>query len=358
MINLPSLESASVKNKRVFVRCDFDVPLSEQSTINNQQLTILDDTRLVSGISTVEYLLEEGATVIAAGHLGRPAKQLTNEDLKFSLEPIAEWFVEEFPGASIKETHIGGFKAWKLKENFYILENLRFDEGEEKNDPSFSHKLAYISDVYVNEAFGASHRAHSSIAGVPSLIPHFAGFHLQKEIKILTNIIENPKKPFTFIVGGAKIETKLPLISKMHRFADYVLVGGELAEQNEVLIKEQHGITNDFKAMLLVAELNPNKTDISPMSIENFKQIIMRSSCIVWNGPMGFIEENHDFGTLELANAILKSSAYKVVGGGDTVAFLNKHGLLSKFDFVSTGGGAMLEFLSGVSLPGIIALQN
>lgn len=352
MINLPSLESADVKNKRVFVRCDFDIPL--EVVKSTQQVAISDDTRLVSGASTIEYLLENNATVIAAGHLGRPE----GYDEKLSIEPIVQWFAGEFPGTDIKPTHLGGLKAWKLKENFYILENLRFDKGEEENDSSFFHKLAYLADIYVNEAFGASHRSHASIVGVASLIPHFAGFHLQKEIKILTNIIENPRKPFTFIVGGAKIETKLPLISKMHKFADYVLVGGELAEQDRVLIEEQHKNTVNQKAMLLIADLNSDKTDITQKSLENFLQIVSRSGCIVWNGPMGFLEKGFTDSTELLAKGVLESGAYKVVGGGDTIAFLNKHNLLDKFDFVSVGGGAMLEFLSGQTLPGILALQS
>lgn len=382
--SLPSLESADVKGKRVFVRCDFDVPLSQQTTDNRQQTTIADDTRLISGISTIEYLLENGATVIAGGHLGRPGGQFQIPALpagrsnfkfqitepQFSLKPVAKWFAQEFPGTSVKQTHIGGFSAWKLKENFYILENLRFYKEEEENDSAFVHKLAYLADVYVNEAFGSSHRSHASITGVPILLPHFAGFHFQKEIKILNSVIENPRRPFTFIVGGAKIETKLPLISRMHRFADYVLVGGELAEQGKVLIEEQHRNILEQKAMLLVADLNTDKTDITQMSLENFLQIVSRSKCIVWNGPMGIIEisnskyqianrdEDSSVSTLKLAEAIIASSAYKVVGGGDTIGFLNKHGLLDKFDFASTGGGAMLEFLSGESLPGLIALQN
>ena len=369
---LPSLESANVNEKRVFVRCDFDVPLSEQpaspagrSTINNQQLTVADDTRLVSAVSTIEYLLEQGATVIAAGHLGRPGDQYQISNIKsqmfeneFSLRPIAEWFAEEFPGASLYKMQLNGFPAWQIKRNFYILENLRLFDGEEANSQEFAEKLADLADIYINEAFGSSHRAHTSMIGVPKLLPHYAGFHLSKEVKILSNLLANPKRPLTIIVGGAKIETKLPLVSKMHSFADYVLVGGELAEQDKILIKEQHKDITSQKALLIVADLNKDKSDITNMSLENFLQIISRSKCVVWNGPLGFIEEGMVESSLKLAEAIIASSAYKVVGGGDTVAFLNQHNLLSKFDFVSTGGGAMLQFLSGKSLPGIIALQN
>lgn len=347
MIYLAGLDKVNVNNKRVIVRCDFDVPLDGDKKI-------LDDTRLVSSVSTIEFLIENGATVILVGHLGRPK----GNDPDLSLEPVARWFEEEFPGIEVKKTHLGEFEGWKLRENLYLLENLRFYEEEEKNDSSFSHKLAYLGDIYVNEAFGSSHRAHASIVGVAGLLPHFAGFHLRKEITILSNLIDNPKRPFTFIVGGAKIETKLPLISKMHKFADYVLVGGQIAEQAKVLIEEQHRKGPNEKAMLFVADSTIDKNNITQNSLENFIQIISRSSCIVWNGPMGFIENGFTNTTEDLANAIQKTNAYKVIGGGDTIGFLNQKNMLNKFDFVSVGGGAMLEFLAGESLPGIIALQD
>ncbi len=341
-----NLSDARVKGKRVLVRCDFDVPINAGK--------IEDDSRIVSGISTIEYLLDEGATVIAAGHLGRP----DGFSEKLSTRIIAEWFDKELSGISISATHIGGLKAFKLKDNFYLLENLRFDKGEEENSNEFAHKLAYISDIYVNEAFSVSHRAHASVVGVAKLLPHFAGFHLTKEIKVLSKILNNPKRPLTMIIGGAKIETKLPLISNMHRFADYVLVGGELAEQTKVLVKEQHEKITGQKAMLFVADLNSDKFDITVNSIENFEQIIERSETIVWNGPMGFIEEGHTNGTIELAKLINDSKAYKVIGGGDTIGFLQNKNLIDKFDFISVGGGAMLEFLAGIKLPGLEVLEK
>lgn len=344
--NLPNLQTAKVGDKKVFVRCDLDVPINDSK--------IVDDTRLVSCISTLEFILENGGTVIVGGHLGRPEK----EDPKFSLEIVAKWFAEEFGAGDLRKIEIDGFKAWRIKEKFYILENLRFYKGEEENSSEFSRKLASISDIYVNEAFGSSHRSHASIAGLPELLPHFAGFHFAKEVKILSSLIEDPKRPFTFVVGGAKIETKLPLISKMHKFADYVLVGGELAEQTKILAHEQHKVIPGHKAILLVAEQNSEKTDITEVSVENFEQIINSSACVVWNGPMGFIEERHDKGTRLLAEAIVKSSSYKVVGGGDTIGYLSKQGILNKFDFASAGGGAMLEFMAGISLPGVASLEN
>ncbi len=344
--NLPSLVDAEVRGKKVFLRCDLDVPLR-----NGQ---IIDDTRLIASISTVEHLLENGANVIVGGHLGRPE----GSESEMSLLPIAKWFASEFPGSSLIATQLGGTQAWKLKENLHILENLRFDPGEEKNDSAFTHKLAYISDLFVNEAFGSSHRAHSSIVGLPRLLPHFAGFHFIKEIKILSSLVENPRRPLTIIVGGAKIETKLPLISRMHKFADYVLVGGELAENDKELAIVAHEETPDKKSILLIADLTPDKKDITAHSSQNFSEVIKSSETIIWNGPMGEFETGNDTGTKEVSQAIIESNAYKVAGGGDTLGYLNKEGTNGKFSFVSVGGGAMLEFLSGESLPGILALQS
>lgn len=340
------MDSANVKGKRVFVRCDFDVPVTGEQ--------IDDDTRLVASISTIEFLLENGATVITAGHLGRPS----GRDEKLSLLPVAKWFADKFPGSSLHATHSNDLAGWKLRESFYLLENLRFDPGEEANDSVFAHKLAYTADLYVNEAFASSHRAHASIVLLPSLIPHFAGFHFQKEVKVLSGLLDNPMRPFTFVIGGAKIETKLPLISRMHKFADYVLIGGELAENDKELVQVAHEKMSDKKSILLVADLISDREDITEHSIQNFVQVIANSKTIVWNGPMGEFEKCFDLGSREIANAIVSSNAYSVVGGGDTVSFLSKEGLTGKFSFVSTGGGAMLEFLSGESLPGIIALQN
>lgn len=349
--DLPSLESARVTGKRVFVRCDFDVPLDEKSRIT-------DDTRLVSGVSTIEYLIEQGATVIAAGHLGRPNPVYGIQNTEYSLLPVAQWFTEEFPGSSLTETTLGEFKAWKIKENFYILENLRFYKGEEEDDPSFAGKLSRISDIYVNEAFGSSHRAHASIVGVCRLLPHFAGFHFQKEVRILSGVFRDPRRPLTVIIGGAKMETKLPLVSKMHRFSDFILVGGEVAESDQNILKEEHAQISGQKAQIIVAKLNQDRTDITPESLEGFEKIIAISHMIIWNGPMGFIEKGFGDSSLKLAKAILDSPAYKIVGGGDTLAFLNKYHLLDKFSFSSVGGGAMLDFLSSGNLPGILALQN
>lgn len=345
-IKIKSISDADVKNRKVFVRCDFDVPI-KSGEIN-------DDSRLLSGFETIKYLLEKDAKVIAAGHIGRPE----GEDAKLSTRIIARWFQKKFPYLEINEIETEGIKSWKLSDNFSVLENLRFDKGEEENSDEYSKKLASTAEIYVNEAFGVSHRKHASIFGVAEILPHFAGFHLMREIKILSKTIENPKRPLTFIIGGAKIETKLPLISKMHRIADFVLVGGELAEQTKILAKEQHTKISGQKAMLLVADLTSDTYDITLNSVKNFEQVIQESESIVWNGPMGLIEEEHTEATLELAKIIDKKNAYKVIGGGDTIGFLANKKLLDNYDLVSVGGGAMLEFLSGEKLPGIEALEK
>jgi phosphoglycerate kinase len=344
--DLKSVGDAKVKGKKVFVRCDFDVPVKNEK--------IEDDSRLISGLSTIEYLLKEGAVVIVAGHMGRPS----GEDAKYSVEIVAKWFARKFLDSKLTKTKIGELNGWKLNKNLFVLENLRFDPGEEKNDPEFSKKLAQTSDIYVNEAFAVAHRTHASITGIAALLPHYAGYHLVKEVKVLSKTLTDPKRPFTIIVGGAKIDTKLPLISKMHRLADYVLVGGELAEQTKVLAQETHKKITGQKAMLIIADLTSDTFDITPNSVENFEQAIEKSKTVVWNGPMGFIEEGHTNATLELAKVIGRSKAYRIIGGGDTTGFLMNEKLLDNFDFVSVGGGAMLEFLSGEKLPGLLALEN
>ena len=345
MDSLKVISDAEVKEKKVFVRCDFDATY--------EGLKVTDATRLISCISTLEYLLESDASVIAAGHLGRPE----GIDEKYSMFPVANWYAEQF-SSRLEEVKLGDFKAWKIKENFIILENLRFYKEEEENDSDFSNKLADLADIYVNEAFGSSHRKHASTYGVARLLPHFAGFHLAKEIKILNRILDNPIRPLTVIMGGAKIETKLPLISKMHTIADYVLVGGELAEQTKILAHEEHRKIRGKKAELIIAEMISDNSDITMQSVKDFEEIIYKNGMIVWNGPMGFLEKGKEETTLRVAQAIASSKAYKIVGGGDSVSFLNKHKLIDKFDFASVGGGAMLEYLSGEKLPGIEIIEK
>ncbi|OGH13931.1 MAG: hypothetical protein A2860_04385 [Candidatus Levybacteria bacterium RIFCSPHIGHO2_01_FULL_37_33] len=364
MIKLPDLKNTNVNGKRVFLRTDIDVPLSQQSTINNQQLTIADDTRLKESLETLNFLLQNGATVILAGHLGRPEGR--ENDL--TAQPVAKWYANEFrvQSSQFRVQNVGGFDGWRISDKLFLLENLRFNPGEESNPSTasgqvFARKLASLADIYVNDAFASSHRAHTSIVGIAKLLPHYAGFMLKKEIETLSSLLENPKRPLAVIIGGAKIETKLPVVEKMHQIADYVLIGGLIAEQTKVLLKVQHEKVEGRKSALLVADLNPDETDINENSVENFIQIINLSKTVIWNGPVGKTEgneDNHEIASYKLAKGIAESGAYTVVGGGDTIGYLKKIGLLEKFSFVSTGGGAMLEFLSGDKLPGIEVLTN
>lgn len=345
MIKLKKVQDADLQNKTVLLRADLDIPIEKGE--------ISDETRLKSSFDSINYLVSKAKKVILMGHLGRPG----GKDEKLSLKIVAHWYKSKLKG-SLNSSQYGDFEGWDILPNLSLLENLRFDPEEEKNDPEFAKKLSNLAQIYVNDAFASSHRAHASIVGVTKYLPSFAGLRLQKEVEELSKVLENPKRPFTIIIGGAKIETKLPLVEKMHHFADYVLVGGEIAENDKVLAKVAHEKLTNKISVLLVADLTNDKKDITEHSTQNFVQIINLSKTIVWNGPMGMFEQCFDLGTRGIAEAVANSKAHTVVGGGDTISFLEKEGLISQFSFVSMGGGAMLEFLAGEKLPGIEALEN
>ncbi|HUD09382.1 MAG TPA: phosphoglycerate kinase [Patescibacteria group bacterium] len=357
-MNLKSVKNADVKNKTVMLRADLDVPI--------QSSQIADDTRLRAWFPTLNYLLEEGATIIIVGHLGRPSPRITNHesriknyDKEFSLRPVALWIKDKLRSQNEpKETKVGEFEGWEITDKIFLLENIRFYPEEEKNDPQFAKRLAQIAQVYVNDAFASSHRAHVSIVGITKFLPSFAGLRLLEEVKVLSGVLENPKRPLGVVIGGAKIETKLPLVEEMHGFADYILVGGEIVENDKVLLKIAHEKVHS-QSVLLMADTIENKQDITLRSVENFLQVLKNVQTIVWNGPLGQIEvEEYQKGTQILAEGILKIPAFTIVGGGDTIGFLKKKNLLKSFSFVSTGGGAMLEFLAGEKLPGIVVLEQ
>lgn len=367
-MNLPLLEKAKVSGKTVFLRVDLDVPLSKFK-VQNSEFRIEDDTRLVASLKTIEYLLKHNAKIIISGHLGRPKpvhQALGVRRQEFSLLPVAHWFVKTLKHNSqfiIHASKLGEFKGWEIGHRLFLLENLRFYPGEEANDPGFAKKLASLADIYVNDAFAMCHRNHASVAGVPKFLPHFAGLRLQKEVETLTWVIENPKRPLVVIIGGKKIETKLPLVEKMRRIADYVLVGGKIASESKVLVKVQHEKIVGHKSVLIVADTNVKGFDITEKDAENFLQIISLARTIIWNGSMGIIGTKRqnlssEAGTKKIAEGILKTTAYSVVGGGDTVEFLNKLRIINRFSFVSTGGGAMLSFLSQKFMPGLKALTS
>lgn len=329
------LSEIDLQNKKIFLRADLDVPLTSDGLEESA-------TRLTNLRETVEYLTSAGCEILIAGHIDRPERKdpaLSTKNLLPYLENILDksiLFQEEI------EKPVKGL--------IVLLENLRFWEGEVANDLEFAKKLASGADVYVNEAFGNSHRAHASMVTLPKLLPHAAGFHLENEVNELSKLLSSSVRPFVAIVGGVKIETKIPLIENLAKTADFVLVGGKLPV-------EIANNDNKFSSNVIIATHTEDKKDIDKASIDRFREVIGQAKTVVWNGPMGKFEENFANGSLEIAKAIIESGAYSVVGGGETTQFLASRGLLPKFSFVSAGGGAMLEFLSGKKLPALEALE-
>ncbi|MDD2697138.1 MAG: phosphoglycerate kinase [Candidatus Pacebacteria bacterium] len=346
---MKTLRDFKLQNKRVLLRSDFNVPLGDKGEI-------LDDFRIKATLPTIKYLMENGAKIILMSHLGRPEGKVVE---KWKMTPIQDRLMEYLDLSITKAPDCLGSEiekwTWEMNSGeILLLENLRFHKEEEKNDDDFARSLAKLGDIYVNDAFGASHRAHASIVGVPKYLPSAAGFLLEKEIEVLSKIMENPQKPLVAIVGGAKVETKTELINKISEIAEFVLVGGlinkEIKEKN---IKLKH----PQKILGPIDEMDEGK-DIGTGTIDLFKEKINLAKTIFWNGPLGQIEkEEFSKGTKEIAEAIIKSNVFSVVGGGETVDLINKLGLIEKFNHVSTGGGAMLEFMSGEKLPGIEALK-
>lgn len=314
-MNLPRLENLDVSGKRVIVRADLDFDPSD-----NQNL------RFTSLTSTLDFIKEKGGKIILIGHRGRPEGRV---DMSLSLMPFKSLFSEW--GAEVEE-------------------NLRFDPGEEANDPEFARKLASLGDVYVNEAFAVSHREHASIIGIPQYLPHAAGFRFVLEIEKLNKIVAGPKRPVISIISGVK-DDKLTYINDFSKISNMVLVAGRLPD----LIADEDPLRRNPK--VIVANLIQDKEDITIHSMEAFEAQIKGAGTIVLSGPIGrFEDEGHRQGTQRIFKAVVDSDAYRVAGGGDTeraIAFLN---LKDKFDWISVGGGAMLTFLSTGTLPGYQAL--
>jgi len=348
------LKDLDLRQKRVLVRCDFNVPLSQQRGI------ILDDFRIRKTIPTIKYLKEKRAKIILMSHLGRPA-EIKNEKLKikkFSLKPIAQR-LEKLLGRKVKflDDCIGEKVEKEVNEmkggEIIFLENLRFHKEEKNNDKNFTKKLAELGNIFINNAFSACHRNHASIVGIPKYLPSGAGFLLEKEVKILSQIIKNPKRPLVVIVSGSKIKDKAKMVERFSKIADFLLVGnlitgGIRAKKIRIKYPERVFLTID----------NIKNCDIGKGTIKVFKEKISEAKTVFWAGPLGKIEEKkYQKGTKEIALAIIKSGSFSVIGGGDTVEFINKIGLIKRFNHVSTGGGAMLAFLSGEKLPGLKALR-
>jgi len=313
-----------VKDKKVLLRYDLDV--LENGVIN-------DPFRLKAGLPTLNLCLENASQVIMMGHIGRPNGQEISE---LSVASIYQWLADH------------GFKDSLNRQKLKLLENLRFEEGEESCSLDYATELSKLGDVFVNEAFASYHKA-ASVSVLPTLLPHKAGLNFAKEVKILGEVKDNPKKPLVVIMGGAKVQDKLSVVQVMAKVSDKVLVGGKLvAEIKDLGIRVPENT--------LLGELTTDGLDITPQTVEAWKSTIMNAEEIVWNGPMG----KPDQGTKLLAKFLLESHARIIVGGGDTVGFLGRTGLLNQFlgkGFVSSGGGAMLKFLSSGTLPSIEALR-
>lgn len=348
------LRDLDVNDKRVFVRADLDVPIDQPETLKGK-LETETASRLTNLKPTIDYLVREGAKqVVIAGHIGRPEGPDPSKSTKNLIEPLKNILGKEiifFDRLPFDNAQGGPETDDRIPDaEILLFENLRFWEGETKNDVEFAKKLASFVDVYVNEAFGNCHRAHASIVALSAQLPHAAGLHLEEEVRVLKKLLEMPARPFVSIVGGAKMETKIPVVENLAQISHHVLIGGELPLEIE---KSQM----KFGENVVVARLAESKKDIDLESVHQFVRYIQSAKTIVWNGPMGLFEEGYETGTRAIARAIVESSAFSVVGGGETAQFLEKEGLLSSFSFISAGGGAMLEFLAGKTLPGIAALE-
>ena len=390
MFKKKTVRDIDFNGKRVLVRVDFNVPIKEGK--------VTDDTRIQAALPTLQYLLEHGAALVLCSHLGRPKG---GPEPKYSLRPVAA-HLSELLGKPVAfaEDCIGPVAEQAAQAlqpgEVLLLENTRFHPEEEKNNPQMARQLAALADVYVNDAFGSAHRAHASTEGVARHLPAVAGFLMEKEIQYLGQAIANPQRPFIAILGGAKISDKIGVIRNLLEKADQVLIGGGMANTffkaqgypvGDSLVEDaaldiarqlvQEGSKRlrlpvdvviadryDNEAERKVMAMGPvpdgwRILDIGPQSVAAFAKALSGAGTVVWNGPMGVFEfPNYAGGTFGVAKAVAKSGATSIVGGGDSVAAINQSGLSAKITHISTGGGASLEMLEGLTLPGVAALQD
>ena len=334
-MNLPSVNDLEVSGKRVFLRTDFDVPLKDGK--------VTDSSRIDEALPTIDLLLAHDAKIILLSHLGRPGGK---KEASLSLLPVA-LYLSNLLGKRIPLVNtceeISG-----QKEDVIMLENLRFFPGEEANSEQFAYALASRGEVYVNDAFACSHREHASIVGLPKFLPSAFGLDCLHEVSVLSEVRNAPRRPVVLVLGGAKGD-KIEIAKRLSSWADWILIGGNLTSEGKNLSKKDK----------LIGELTPDGKDINEETINRFKEIIFQGKTIVWSGPMGVYEEkNSEKGTQKIAQAIIESKAYTVIGGGDTEAALEKFGLEKNVSYLSSGGGAMLEFLADGTLPGIEAIKG
>lgn len=341
------IQDADLKDKKVLLRADFNVAIENEDAREAYKIQACKESLI--------YLLSQDAKVALISHLGRPEGKINPE---FSLKPIAD-DVERILGVKIR--FVPDCIGEKVKEGIaslesgevLLLENVRFYGDEEKNGGDFSKKLAENFDVFINDAFSVCHRDQASVTGIAKVLPSFAGFWLQKEVEHLDRIKNNPEHPAVAIIGGAKIETKLPLINSFEKIYDNILVGGKIA--NEAI--DQKISFSD--RVILPEDFVGDRLDIGEETVKRFTEIIKNSKTIVWNGPMGKFEESeYAVGTKAILAAVIESGAFTLMGGGESVEILEKEKAMEKITFVSTGGGAMLDYLADAPMPGIEALEG
>ena len=391
--NKKTVEDIDVKGKKVLVRCDFNVPLADG--------VITDDKRIRESVKTLKYLLDNGAAVVACSHLGRPKGEF---NMKYSLAPVAERLSQLLGMDVIMASDVIGedakAKAAALKPGqIMLLENVRFHKEEEKNDPAFAKELASMADIYVNDAFGTAHRAHASTAGVADYLPAVCGYLIQKEISIMGKALEDPKRPFVAILGGAKVSDKIGVIENLIDKVDTLIIGGGMAytfmrsmgnstgtsicEEDKLdlaremmakarakgvnfIIPVDNIVGREYKPdtpfMRIYSDAIPDGwmgLDIGPTTQELFSKSLIGAGTVVWNGPMGVSEwDNFASGTIAVAKAVAESGAISIIGGGDSAAAVEKLGFADKMTHISTGGGASLEYLEGKVLPGVACLDE
>lgn len=397
-MNKKTVKDLNVEGKKVLVRVDFNVPLAKDGSG-----TITDDSRIKAALPTIDYLIDNDASVILISHLGRPGGEAKEE---FSLKPVAKWLEEKyqdkfsfFPSDTVVDEKVKESVENLKPGQLCLLENTRYVKGETKNDTEFSKKLASLADLYVNDAFGTSHRAHSSNVGVASLLPSAVGFLIEKEIEFIGKALEAPERPFVSILGGAKVSDKIGVIENLIGKVDTILIGGGMAytflkaqgkEIGRSLLEEdkmdlsleliEKAKANNVKLLLPIDAViadeikegietevvdidsipaDKEALDIGPKTAEMFAKEIKNAKTVVWNGPMGVFEvKGFDNGTNDIAKALSEVDGVTIVGGGDSALAVELAGLKDKISHVSTGGGASLEFLEGKDLPGIVCIED
>ncbi|OEB99806.1 phosphoglycerate kinase [Lysinibacillus sphaericus] len=393
MLNKKTMKDIDVKGKRVFVRVDFNVPMADG--------VITDETRIRAAIPTIDYLVEQGAKVILASHLGRPKGEV-KEDMRLTAVGIRLAEIIGKPVTKLDESigqDVEATVANMQNGDIVLLENVRFHAGEEKNDPALAEQFAKIADVYVNDAFGAAHRAHASTEGIAKHVPAVSGFLMQKELDVLGKALSNPERPFTAIIGGAKVKDKIGVIESLLEKVDHLIIGGGLSftfikaqghdigksllEEDKIELAKSfiekaqakgvqlhmpidavvaNEFSKDAETKIVDVDAIPADwmgLDIGPKTAAHYAEVIKKSKLIIWNGPMGVFEmEPFANGTKTVAEAMATTAGYTVIGGGDSAAAVEKFEVADKMDHISTGGGASLELMEGKELPGIVALND